>query len=165
MSDKKPSSRWPRPTGFDSFFGRISLGDDGLPTESWKSAYLTPLLLPFPMRRPWQPDGRVRKILCHAEVRSSLARAFDSLLVLYPDEASRQAAGVDLFGGCYEYRAQRGTQLLSMHAYGAAFDFCLPPGKELPIEVIDAFEREGWSWAGGRKTGKESNHFEAVNRT
>lgn len=164
MSDRNPSSRWPKATALAPFYGNIALGDDGYPRPQWEAAFLVQIMLPFPMRRAWDTDSRVRKITCHREVKPSLSRVFDALATAYPDEASRRAAGIDCFGGCFEYRAQRGTQKLSMHAYGAAFDFSLAPGKELPPAVVEIFKREGWAWGGDRKEGKEQCHMEAIDR-
>jgi hypothetical protein len=31
--------------------------------------------------------------------------------------------GLNIFGGCYNYRLKRGGTTLSMHSWGAAFDF------------------------------------------
>lgn len=169
MSNRNPSSRWPRITALAAFFGRFTIGDDGTPTERWEQAHLTPIHLPFPMRLAWDADALVRKIKCHREVAASLSRCLDAIAYAYPDAVSRRVAGVDTFGCCYQYRAHRGTHLLSLHAYGAAFDFCLRPNKQgkvnIPPAVVDIFKAEGWAWGGDRKERPEPGHFEAINRS
>ena len=161
MSNRQPSSRWPRADALVPTYGKILLGENGLPTEQWKSSHLVNMRLPYPMRLPWDRDTVVRKITCHREVQRSLSSILDRIAQAYPDAASRRAAGVDLFGGCYQYRAHRGSNQLSMHAFGVAFDFGIAPDKEgkfhLPPAVIDIFRAEGWT------ARSYSRHFEAIN--
>ena len=164
---------WPEPNALASFFGRIELGPDGCPTDRWESTHLTQITLPYPMRLAWETEAVVRRITCHREVAASLSRVFTKILAHYggSPEAVR-AAGMDLYGGCYNYRPVRGSNSLSLHAYGAAID--LDPdhnamntkgGKGvMPQAVIDLFKAEGWAWGGDFKSRQDPMHFEAVRR-
>lgn len=159
-------NQWPKPTPeeVDAFYAKISLGDDGQPTSSWQNNFLKKILLPYPMRLAWAPDVVISKLRCHREVAGSLMRCLDAIFNHFGSREAVSAAGLDLYGGCYAYRASHRTRCLSMHAYGAAIDFVLPPKTEMPLEVIAIFEAEGWAWGGERKSNPEIGHFEAVNR-
>lgn len=161
----KPAWPTPAPASLDSFFGRITLGDDGLPTERWENNHLRKIGLPYPMRLAWQPDVVIRKARAHREVAQSLMRCLDGILQHFKTPEAIAEAGLDLYGGTYAYRRTAGTSVLSMHAYGAAIDFCLPAGKEMPIEIVELFEAEGWAWGGTKKKNPEPGHFEAINRS
>lgn len=169
---KTATHPWPAPDALASFFGRIELDHDGLPTNRWESNHLTQIALPFPMRLAWETAAVVRRITCHREVAPSLSRIFAAILAHYGSVEAVRAAGLDLYGGCYNYRPVRGSNTLSLHAYGAAID--LDPDHnamntqgargKMPQAVVDIFKAEGWAWGGDFKTRQDPMHFEAVTR-
>jgi hypothetical protein len=78
--------------------------------------------------------------------------------------------------GTYNCRVIAGTQLLSMHSYGAAIDLSTkysaywqwsdkaahglaPYVDQIPLQVVAVFERHGFIW-GGRWTDFDTMHFE-----
>lgn len=109
-------------------------------------------------------DGNpVRTIRCHAKVADSLRRVLTSLSVTHPDILA-------LYAGCYNNRPMRGGSLPSLHARGAAVDFdpdrnrntvSWPIAATMPLEVMEAFSREGWVSAGSA-WGRDAMHFQAT---
>lgn len=109
---------------------------DGLPTEtevrSGKSIYgasaanLVAITLPYPMRLSWELKTTVSKMSCHAKVADKVQRIFIRTLEHYGLDRIRDL-GLDIFGGCFNDRAQVGGSKKSMHAWGIAID--LDPDK------------------------------------
>ncbi len=173
MTNPTPNHPWPTADRLPAFYGRVELGDDGQPTERWQDNHLTHIVLPYPMRLAWDPGVIVRRMVCHREVATSLTGILINVLAHYKnDPALVRTAGLDLFGGCYNYRPIRGSSQLSLHAYGAAID--LDPDHNpmnahqgrgtMPPAVIAMFKAEGWFWGGDFKGRQDPMHFEAVNR-
>jgi len=168
-------TKFPKPNELEPFYGKISVGDDGLPTSQWKRTFLTQISLPYVMRLSWNKTITVNKLTCHKEVASSLQSILGSILDLYGSRDAIKAARMDLFGGCYNFRTVRGGHTLSMHAYGAAID--LDPEKNprdkpwkansgmMPVEVIEIFKDHGWAWGGDFKSRPDCMHFEGVDRS
>jgi hypothetical protein len=163
---------WPTQAQVPAFFGKIQLGHDGRPTDRWEARSLTTVLAPYPFRLAWDPATTVRKITCHRLVAQSLLRCLGGILDAYGSPEAVRAAGLDLYGGCYNYRPMRAGSTLSMHSYGIAVDLDPdrnPLGRKwdecktmMPSRVVDIFENAGWTW-GGRWTGRpDCMHFQAA---
>ena len=109
-------------------------------------------------------DGsKVRTIRCHAKVAESLKRVMVKLSHSHP-EILRD------YNGCFNDRPMRGGSLPSLHARGAAIDFCAsengnithwPARATMPFEVMEEFAREGWI-AAGAFWGRDAMHFQAT---
>ncbi len=110
-------------------------------------------------------DGKpVRIIRCHGKVGASLRRVLEEI-------ASGPARSVlAQYAGCYNNRPMRGGSLPSLHARGAAVDLdpdtngnhiAWPVAATMPIEVMEAFSREGWLSAGAF-WGRDAMHFQAT---
>jgi hypothetical protein len=93
----------------------------------------------------------VKVIRCHGKVADSLKRA----LIEISQGPAR--AVLEKYAGCYNNRPMRGGSLPSLHARGAAVDLdpddngnhvSWPVRATMPIEVMEAFAREGWIAAG-----------------
>lgn len=106
---------------------------------------------------------RVKTIRCHKKVAESLKRVLVSLSKTHP-QVLRD------YNGCYNNRKMRGGALPSLHARGAAIDFCAaangnlsswPHRALMPLEVMEAFAREGWTPAGAF-WGRDAMHFQAT---
>lgn len=172
VSSTNTAPAWPRQAGVPAFFGAIELGPDGLPTERWQARALTTLPLPYPMRLSWETQTTVRKITCHRAVASSLRDCLAGILAHYGSLEAVQAAGMDLYGGCYNFRPMRGSHVLSMHSYGIAIDLDPehnPMGRKwcdgkgmMPLEVVKIFEGAGWTWGGRWTTRPDAMHFQAA---
>ncbi len=173
MSTATPLAHFPRTdrASMDAFYGKHILGADGKPTAAWKEQYLTFIHTPYPMRLAWDTDTIVTRIRCHKRIAESLERVLKNILLHYGSVEAVRAARMDLFGGCYEFRAVRGHNWLSTHAWGAAID--LDPERNglgvkyneaknmMPMAVVRLFESEGWQWGGLWKRG-DAMHFQAA---
>jgi len=76
---------------------------------------------PYPMRIAWDINTTVSHIQVHKLVAPALRAVMDELLTTY-GLSEIQRLGIDLFGGCYNYRKQRGGSDWSRHAWGIAID-------------------------------------------
>ena len=92
----------------------------GKPNETG-AGYLTVIQLPYPMRLAWDLDVKVTRMSCHKLVADKFLAVFNDLLCHYGyDEIVR--LGIDLFGGCFNYRKMRGGSSWSLHSWGIAID-------------------------------------------
>lgn len=109
-------------------------------------------------------DGKpVRSIRCHDRVADSLKRILAEL--------SKTHLGILVqYAGVYNNRPMRGGSLPSLHARGAAIDLApdtnrlsqsWPTSADMPLEVMEAFAREGWTPAGAF-WGRDAMHFQAT---
>lgn len=164
-------NNWPKPDyeSMSDFYGRFELNSEGEPTERWESSFLCRVDIPYPMRLSWKTDEVVHKLTCNVACRSSLMNILDRILKMYGSMKEVQDAGMDLYGGCYNFRRARGTGKPSMHSWGAAIDLNPdqnPLGKKwekgmMPMCVVQLFEDEGWTWGGRWKNRPDCMHFSA----
>ena len=105
----------------------------------------------------------VKTVRCNAKVAVSLLRVIKSLAKTHPEVLAD-------YNGCFNFRKMRGGSSYSLHAYGAAIDFCAgtnrnkqswPVSATMPIEVMEAFAKEGWLTAGAF-WGRDAMHFQAT---
>lgn len=82
---------------------------------------LVSIKLPYPMRISWDLEHSVNKISCHKLIAKSLSDVFAELLKYY-GYPNIKKLGIDLYGGCYNYRQMRGGTEWSSHAWGIAID-------------------------------------------
>lgn len=92
----------------------------GNPTESG-IPYLTTITLPYPMRLAWDTDTVVTKMRCHNLVAGKFIKVFSEILAHY-GLPKIQELGIDLYGGCFNYRKMRGGSDWSRHSWGVAID-------------------------------------------
>jgi len=90
------------------------------PTQNG-SPYLTTIKLPYPMRLAWALDAKVTKMSCHKLVAQNFLNVFNDLLAHYGHDKIVEL-GIDLFGGCFNYRAMLGGTEFSTHSWGIAID-------------------------------------------
>lgn len=141
----------------------------GKPTQDGK-AYLVSIALPFPMRLAWDKNTKVTKIRCHRLIATKLSNALLEVLQVY-GLPKIQELGIDLFGGCFNYRAMRGGSDYSRHSWAVAFD--LDPERNQLKEtsktarfarpeykpMIDIFYKHGFISL-GREKNYDWMHFE-----
>lgn len=85
------------------------------------AGYLVTIQLPYPMRLAWDTSTTISTMRCHRKAAESFKRVFRDLLDHYGlDEIQR--LGIDLFGGCFNFRLMRGGTELSSHSWGTAID-------------------------------------------
>jgi hypothetical protein len=110
-------------------------------------------------------DGKaVKTIRCHQRVADSLRRVLEDIA------AGPHAAILATYAGVYNNRPMRGGSLPSLHARGAAIDLLpdtnrlsqsWPVSATMPLEVMEAFAREGWL-AAGAFWGRDAMHFQTT---
>jgi len=92
----------------------------GTPNETG-AGYLVTLTLPYPMRLAWDTDETVTKIRCHKLVAAKFEAVFKDLLETYGLTRIKEL-GIDLFGGCFNFRKMRKGNAWSKHSWGIAID-------------------------------------------
>lgn len=96
-----------------------AIKDFGKPNE--KGTYLVTINLPYPMRLAWDKNTKVKTMRCNGLVAKNFTDVFKDLLNHYGYEKI-QELGIDLFGGCFAFRAMRGGSDYSKHSWGIAID-------------------------------------------
>jgi len=134
------------------------------------AGYLVTIQLPYPMRLSWQTKTTVTSIKCHKSVADQLTNIFNDILKHY-GLAKIKELGIDLYGGCFEYRMKTSGTSLSLHSWGIALD--LDPARNLYKEtkktarfarpeykaMIDIFYKHGWESL-GRERDYDWMHFQ-----
>lgn len=141
------------------------------PTENG-SPYLVKLNLPYPMVLAWDTDSTVTSIRCHKLVAEQLRKIFEDILATYGLPKIKEL-GIDLYGGCFNYRKMRGGSDWSRHSWGVAID--LDPARNQLHEtsatarfarpeykpMIDIFYKHGFVSL-GREKNYDWMHFEVA---
>jgi hypothetical protein len=131
---------------------------------------LTIITTPYPLRIAWDLKTYVNRIQCHEDIAEPLLNVFNDLLAAYGLREIKRL-GIDLYGGCYNYRKMRGGTSWSKHSWGIAID--LDPSRNLLHEtsktarfarpeykkMIDIFEKHGFVSL-GRAKNYDWMHFE-----
>lgn len=91
----------------------------GIPTQ--EGNYLVAIKLPYPMRLSWDKNTTVKTIRCHKLVADNFISVFTDMLAHY-GLPKIQELGIDLFGGCFNFRKMRGGSDYSRHSWGIAID-------------------------------------------
>jgi len=150
---------------------------------------LTTLYTPYPLVIAWDKTKTVNRFQIHRLASTSMTKIMNELLTVY-GLADLNKLGINLFGGCYNNRPMRGTELryealvkagkteeaynfLSMHAWGLAID--LDPERNKLKEtsntamfarpeykaMIDTFYKHGWYSLGVEKN-YDWMHFQFI---
>lgn len=144
-----------------SKYGKPNVTGDG---------YLVTILLPYPMRIAWDTETVVNRMRCHKLVSGRFLAVFNEIHREYGYEKIKEL-GIDLFGGCFNFRKMRGGNDWSTHSWGIAIDlhpaanslktpyskslFSKPEYKKLH----EIFEKHGFINLGKTK-GYDSMHWE-----
>jgi len=132
--------------------------------------YLVTINLPYPMRLAWDLNTKVSRMSCHKLVADKFLAVFNDLLKHY-GYAKIVELGIDLFGGCFNFRKMRGGSDWSRHSWGLAID--LDPARNLLKEtsktarfarpeykpMIDIFYKHGFVGL-GREENRDWMHFQ-----
>jgi hypothetical protein len=90
--------------------------------------YLVWIDLPYPMRIAWIRNKKIKRFQCHKLIATRLLNVFNELLAHYGYDTIVEL-GIDLYGGCFNYRLMRGGTELSTHSWAIAID--LDPDRNL----------------------------------
>ena len=126
------------------------------------AGYLTAITLPYPMRLAWDINTSITRMSCHKDVSQAFLNVFNELLKHYGYNELKRL-GIDLYGGCFNYRKMRGGNSWSTHSWGIAID--LDPARNLLKEtsktarfarpeykaMIDIFYKHGFESLGVEK--------------
>lgn len=122
----------------------------------------------FPFRMLY--DGKaVTRTRVHRKCADSLLRVLTSIRGMFADAPDIVDEATD-YAGCFNFRPKRGGTSWSLHAWGAAIDLdadentfrdAWPIKADMPIEIMEAFAREGWISAGAF-WGYDAMHFQAT---
>lgn len=140
----------------------------GVPKES--GPYLASAPIPFPLVIAWDKSSTVKSIRCHKLEVPTITKIFTEILAEYTLPRI-QELGINLYGGCFNFRQMRGGTEWSHHAFGSAID--LDPARNQLKEnhttarfarpeyskMIDIFESNGWLSL-GRLRDYDWMHFE-----
>ena len=143
----------------------------GKPNQS--GTYLVSIKLPYPMRLAWDKNTKVKTMRCRKLVADNFLKVFNDLLEHYGYEKIVEL-GIDLFGGCFNFRAMRGGSEWSTHSWGIAVD--LDPERNKLREtdrtarfaraeykpMIDIFYKHGFISL-GREKNYDWMHFQIKN--
>jgi len=148
---------WPDPhaRSLEIFYGKA--GDE---------SQLVTIEFPFPM---FYDGKRVTRTRVHKKCAESLLRVLREIGDKFSGNREVMEEAED-YGGCFNFRLKRGGTSLSLHAYGAAIDLdaddntfrdSWPMKADMPLEIMEAFAREGWISAGAF-WGYDAMHFQAT---
>ena len=126
--------------------------------------------LPYPMIVAWDRKSSITKMTCHYLVAENFKRVFADILKAY-GLAQIVKLGINLYGGCYNFRQMRGGSDWSRHSWAIAID--LDPERNLLHEtsktarfarpeyktMIDIFYKHGFLSL-GREKNYDWMHFE-----
>lgn len=145
----------------------------GKATQTGKD-YLVTISLPYKMRLAWARNQYITKVQVHRLLVERFIAVFTDILNYYGYEEIVRL-GLDLYGGCFNYRLMRGsTKNLSKHSWAIAWD--LDPDRNLLHEtaktarfarpeykaMIDIWYKHGF-FSLGREKNYDWMHFETAN--
>lgn len=146
-------------TEIESLYGdpHPFMRDDGTPSPLWEMR-MVKVNLPGPLPLGWKRSVIVKTARVNQAIAPELERVFAALV------AGKVWDHVVTFDGGYTWRPQRGSDRLSMHAYGGAVDFnaatnALGTKGDMHPGIVDVFEGQGWEW-GGRWRRPDPMHFQ-----
>lgn len=130
----------------------------------WARDNLVMVTLPFSMRLSWRPTTYIQKVQCHKLIADALVDALGGIMDAR-GLGYLHATGLDMWGGCFNFRSARGLSKLSTHSWGIAVDInphLAPLGEipAMPAFITDAFEQRGFEW-GGHWVRPDGMHFQA----
>jgi hypothetical protein len=151
---------------FYGFSPKLHVGDDGLARPAW-DAQMQQFTLPAPMKLAWDRTVQIGRITLHKKAGPYVIAWLEDVYGFGMWHA------VEIYGGGYVWRLQRGSDKISMHALGAAIDIdprrnrlgakpedaYLGSTKEGGI-VVSAAERRGLHWGGRWKARPDVMHFQ-----
>jgi hypothetical protein len=164
---------WPHEdtTTLDAFYGNPD-GVNGEASPAWQAENLIAWVPPYPMFYSDEDRTPLQHLRVHKKCVQTFADAFrDVLLTLGADYIKTHR--LDISGGTFCYRVQRGGSRLSVHSWGCAID--MDPGRNpFPAHwrdgkgMIDAkfaaiLVKHGFTWRGANGD-IDAMHFQLCHR-
>ena len=129
---------------------------------------------PYTMRLAWGNKNEIKTHRCHKLIKAPLEAALAEIFHTYGIDWIVDH-GLDLYGGCFNFRKTRGGNSTSKHSWGIAIDLN-PAGNgnstpwadgeqdnmayaSMPTEAIEIFEKHGFK-SGARAWGRDAMHFQ-----
>lgn len=166
-------NKWPlaNTQAMNAYYGNPDPDMDGISNRAWEVNNLVRVIPPYPMALAWSASSPVKSFQFHRKAAPALMRSLTMIKKLYPTQGERDKYGLSLWGGAHVFRRIGGSSSLSTHSWGASIDLSTvlnPWGKKwnpklnmMPVDVIAAFEAEGFVW-GGRWKKPDAMHFQAA---
>ena len=109
-------NNWPgdRQSALNDFYGA--------PGRKGKDVPLKSIDLPYTHTLAWDLNVKVNRFSCHAKVADSMEKVLTEVFEHYGEERIKEL-GLDLWGGCFNFRKKRGGSTLSTHSWGIAVDY------------------------------------------
>lgn len=153
------------PNGYNEMievFGDIKshLNEDGtLQSSHWENLILDFCYLPFSMILSWNKQI-ITRFRCHWVLVDRFRNLFTRILIEGLENECKY------FGGCYSFRAKRGSKKISTHAWGIAIDINPDTNQmgtkgDMNPKIIEIFESFGFVW-GGNFSVPDPMHFQFV---
>lgn len=153
------------PDGYDEIvetFGDLHsfIDDSGNLTSQWNTEHLGVSIIPFSIPLSWNKGVLVRKITCNKVLIPIITDVFNQI------DQNKLGHLIKNYGGCFNFRQQRGSSKLSCHSWGIAIDLNTDTNEmgtsgDMDPQVIKVFEDNGFYW-GGNFSGKRQDpmHFQ-----
>lgn len=155
----------------DTFYGNPRGVGGASASVRWQREVLVYVKVPFAMT---YAGKSVSRISCHRKCEHEFR---EWLNIVWRNASFNHRAirawGMNIFNGSFVYREKRGSNALSMHAYGCAFDFDAPrnalgdrtphfgSSAEIRQAVVAPFEVLGGEWGGDWKR-PDGMHFQFI---
>jgi hypothetical protein len=161
-------------SGLNKIFG-CPYKSDMTVNHEWEKEYLVSVDLPFPMFLAWDMAVKVTRVTVNRVAAPRFKKALHSIWNQAQYMAKQKGIDpltflhelkLDLCGGAYNFRVQRGNNNISMHAYGIAIDIdsanhVLGDKKAtFPTWYIYCWVSAGFTWGGAWTGRRDSMHFE-----
>lgn len=164
--------KWPHQdeAALNRFYGN-PVGSHAYANEAWERKNIAFWVPPYPMfysdakKTPFKKGLRV-----HVKCHDAFTAGFTALLKKF-GPAGISARRLDITGGTYNYRLERGGSRLSVHSWGCAIDID-PAHNPFPMKwrkgMLDpdaavVLEEHGFTWR-GRNADIDVMHFQLAHR-
>jgi hypothetical protein len=168
-----PVTSWPieSVTALNAFYGDPR-GKNGEASVGWESANLVDWVPPYPM---FYSDGKMtllKNLRIHQKCLSAFDEAFKAVLDHF-GEGAIKTKRLNISGGTYCYRLQRGGSRLSVHSWGCAIDID-PAHNPFPSpwkpyrgmidpDFAEILQAHGFTWRGSQND-IDPMHFQLAQR-
>lgn len=94
----------------------------GDPGNKGKNVPLKSVKLPYTHLLAWDMNKKIKRLKCHEKVADSMERVLTEVVEHYGEQGIKEL-GLDIWGGCFNFRKKRGGSTLSTHSWGISVDY------------------------------------------